>query len=81
VSAESSATAPRTYGDLKRLIASTPRGDWPSRVNAAMTRSQALDVLGEAIKSYPDELRIADTIRGDLMTRNVLRECRGRGHD
>lgn len=69
---------PETYGDLKRLIARCPRGDWPSRVNPGMTHSQALDVLSAAVDARPDAMRIADDVRGALMTRNVLREIRAR---
>jgi len=71
-------TDPKTYGDLQRLVARTPRGDWPSRVNPSLTRSQALDVLRAALDHYPSEQAIADTLRGDLIKRNVLRECRSR---
>lgn len=73
--------APQTYGDLKRLVASTPRGEWPSRVNPSLTRSQALDIFQAALKSHPDEQAIADTTRSHLITRNILRECRSRAND
>lgn len=59
---------PQSYGDLKRLVAQSPRGDWPSRVNASMTHSQALDVLRAALDNYPSEMRIANSIRGDGAT-------------
>lgn len=71
---------PKSFGDLKRLLAASPRGAWPSRVNPSMTHTQALDVLTAAVATRPDAMLIADDVRGDLMTRNVLRECRVR-HD
>lgn len=67
-----------TYGDLKKLVASTPRGDWPSRVNPSMTRSQALDVFTAALNGHADHHLIAESARGDLMRRNIERECRTR---
>ena len=73
--------APKTYGDLKRILAGTPRGDWPSRVNSSLTRSQALDILTAAIRMQPDERAIENTIKSDLITRNILRECRSRGSE
>lgn len=68
----------QTYGEVKRLLAQTPRGDWPSRVNPSLTRSQALDILSKAINTRPDDMRIEDDVRGERMVRNVLRECRSR---
>jgi hypothetical protein len=71
-------TEPQTYGDLKRLLATSPEGDWPSRVNAGMTHSQALQVLRDGLAGHPDDLRLEATFRGSLYTRNVLRECKQR---
>lgn len=68
---------PQTYGDLKRVLAATPRGDWPSRVNPSLTRSQALDILTRAIDMHPDDQAITTRDNG-LMTRNIMRECRSR---
>lgn len=72
---------PETYGDLKRLLAKEPRGDWPSRVNPGMTHSQALDVLAAGLATHPDEQRLEATRRGELYRRNVERECRSRAYD
>ena len=69
---------PQTFGDLKRLLAQSPEGDWPSRVNRAMTHSQALSVLRNGLARHPDGQRLDDTRRGYLYARNVLRECHTR---
>jgi hypothetical protein len=69
---------PTTYGELKMLIARTPRGDWPSRVNKSLTRSQALDILSAAANLHSDDESLVDHGRGGLFLRNVLRECRSR---
>lgn len=68
----------RTFGDLKRLLATCPRGEWPSRNNRAFTHTQALQVLSDGIASYPDEMLITEAVRGDLYRRNVLREVKTR---
>lgn len=68
---------PQTYGDLKRIVARTPRGDWPSRVNPSLTRSQAIDIFNAALKTHPDEQPITGN-RGALFTKNIIRECRSR---
>ncbi len=68
---------PQTYGDLKRLLATSPEGDWPSRVNKGMTHSEALRILRNGLATYPDDQRL-DTSRSSLYTRNVMRECRSR---
>jgi hypothetical protein len=72
------AAAPRTFGDLKQLIASEPRGDWPSRVNPCLTHTQALEVLEKGLATHADNQLLDDTRRGLLYARNVLRECRSR---
>ena len=71
-------TDPTTYGDLKRLVATMSRGEWPSRVNAALTHSQAVDIFTAALKTHPDEQLIAATRSGFLFKRNVLREMKDR---
>lgn len=71
-------TEPQTYGDLKRLLATSPEGDWPSRVNPGMTHSQALKILRDGLATHTDDQRIEDTRRGGLYVKNVLRECRSR---
>jgi hypothetical protein len=70
--------APQTYGDLKRLVEGTPRGNWPSRVNPSLSRSQALDIFRAALNGHPDEELLADNSRSGLMLRNIMRECRSR---
>lgn len=72
---------PETYGDLKRLLARAPEGDWPSRVNPSLTRSQALKILRDGLATHPDDQRLDATRRGFLYSRNVLRECRNRHAD
>ncbi len=69
---------PTTYGDLKRLLAASPEGTWPSRVNSGMTHSQALKVLRDGLATHPDDEPLSNDRRGTLYARNVLRECRGR---
>lgn len=71
-------TSPETFGDLKQLLALSPEGDWPSRVNPALTHSQALTILRNGLVTHADDQRLDSTGRGDLYTRNVLRECRSR---
>jgi hypothetical protein len=76
----------RTYGDLKALMAREREslremgaaGNWPSRVNPSMTHTQALDILEAGLRAHPDETLIADSRRGELIARNVQRECRSR---
>lgn len=72
---------PETFGDLKKIVQREPRGDWPSRVNRGMTHTQALQVLSDGLVGYPDDMKIAEAVRGDLYMRNVLRECRSRHVD
>lgn len=67
-----------TYGDLKRLLALSPEGDWPSRVNPWMTHSEALRILRNGLATHPDEQLLGDTRRGAIYMRNVRRECRTR---
>jgi len=69
---------PETYGDLKVLVARTPRGDWPSRVNPSLTRSQALDIFTAALDRHDDNELLGMTRRSDLLKRNIVRECRSR---
>lgn len=71
---------PQTYGDLRRLLNASPRGDWPSRVNASLTHTQALAILGDAVLQHADGARI-DGARSGLLMRNVLRECHAREGD
>ena len=72
---------PKTYGDLKKLLAKEPEGNWPSRVNPGMTHSQALDILRKGLATHPDDQKLDDTRRGFLYARNVLRECVSRMGD
>lgn len=69
---------PTTFGDLKRLVQSCERGDWPSRVNTSMTHNQALDVLRDGLATHPDEMLLAAARSGLRYKRNVLREVRTR---
>src|SRR4030095_12905129 len=69
---------PKTYGDLKHLLAKSPEGDWPSRVNPGMTHSQVLQVLRNGLVTHPDDQPLDSSPRGFLYARNVLRECRTR---
>jgi hypothetical protein len=69
---------PATYGELKRLLAQSPEGDWPSRVNRGMTHSQALKILRDGLATHADDQRLDSTARGFLYARNVLRECQTR---
>lgn len=71
-------TEPVTYGDLKRIIAASRAGEWPSRVNPSMTHSQALDILRAGLATHSDDQRLDSTERGFLYARNVIRECRDR---
>jgi hypothetical protein len=64
----------KTYGDLKKAIAAIPRGDFPSRVNPAITRSQALDVFESAIRDIPDDKPIVG-LYGYSFEKNVEREA------
>ena len=69
-------TDPTTYGDLKRLVATMSRGEWPSRVNAGLTRSQAIDIFIAALQTHPDEQLITATRQGCLLARNVINEMK-----
>jgi hypothetical protein len=65
---------PQTYGDLKRLVRGSQRGEWPSLVNPSLTHSQALDVLLAGLETYPDDMPLGKTHRGFVYERNVLKE-------
>ena len=66
---------PQTFGDLKRLLAKSPRGEWTSRVNPSLTHNQALDILATGLETHSNDQRLDSTRRGVLYARNVQREC------
>ncbi len=72
---------PRTFADLKAILDREPKGSWPSRVNAGMTHTQALDILSNGVAAMPQDALLEASTRGVLMKRNVLRECRSRKED
>ena len=69
---------PRTYGDLKQMLRDTPPGDWPSRVNPALTHTQAVNILSAALENTPDDWRLNVTTHGARIMGHVLKECRAR---
>jgi hypothetical protein len=72
---------PTTYGDLKRIVAHEPRGDYPSHVNPSLTHSHALKVLAEGLATHLDDTRLDTSRHGEIYTKNVLRECVSFGAD